>query len=565
MIKFKRFLAVLLSSALIFSMTACGKDNEEDKSKEAGTKTESNDNKEDSDKDELSAADIYEAMEKGFALNKGTYDCEIVVEGGLTDSEGNVTIGINGTVDGTAGTMGMKLGMDVEGVALTFDFSDLLTYVDGKAYISIDSLVKAVSDVDTTAGSYGFPLPEVADVDSDKMMGFTMEMMKALFTNAEAEQDGDTFTITLETAEDYEKGVTALVNYLDENQDEIEAAMKDSMNSVDVQQYLKDLIEYASDDVISVFELLGSPITQADIDEIVDSIDEMEIDDAQVEIFEDLEDVVEEINGMTSEDWEKAMDGEMVTSLSVTLNKDGFKLDFSLEAVKGEESVSASCTYNFTIDDSVSVKAPEDATTLTAIVQYVMDNPQIIQEIGEAINELADKLGDLIDKTSVEQSVIEYPGIDVPDIDDDPYDGVQTFDLESGGSVTVDYDTDVYECDEADKDYRLMYLSTIDGSYSSLDIMINDYSDAKSLYDYCIELFADYTYEGDGVEILDNGTTTVNGITAYYMELESGYEDMTKFYYFIDLSDNYSAELDVYRFSDCDFTVEEMVEAVYFN
>ncbi|MGN0165759.1 MAG: hypothetical protein ACI39R_06215 [Lachnospiraceae bacterium] len=550
MVKFKRFLAVLLSSALIFSMTACGKDDDDDKSKDAGTNTESSDDKDGSDKDDLSAADIYEAIEKGFALNKGTYDCEIIVESDVNDAQGDLTLGMSGDVNGADSSVSMNFDMDINGIALKMDFSDLLVSADGMAYINADSLVKALSGVETEAGYYGFPLPDAADVDAGKIQAISVEMIKALFTNVEAEKDGDTYTLTLETAEDYEKGVTAFVNYVNDNQDEIEEALLDSMNSVDSKEYLKDLVEYVSDDLISMMELLGSPITQDDIDEIVDSIDEMEIDDAQVEIFEDLEDVVEEINGMTSEDWEKAFENvEMKVSLSATLDKDGFDFELLLDMSKADETVSASCTYNFKIDDSLSVEAPKNVKTLTEMVQYVMDNPELMQEVMTAVTELVGELNG-----STGGSVIEYPD----DEDDEKLEGPLNFILENGDTVIIDHDEDILKIHNAELMWLYAGYVTTDGTNSCVNINFYDYYTAEELYNNTIN----DPYEGD--EVLETGTMVINGKDAYYLLVSTQYDTYEAGYY-IALSDEYALEIRMVLYDDCEFSVDEVFNALSFE
>ena len=576
MVKFKKFLAIIMSASLIFSMTACSKDKDEDEKDKETVSSESEEgedkDKEDGKDDEgdkkddeggSSAADIYEALAKASEYDKGTYAWDMSASADVDGEAVDMSLAMDGVIDGTNMTMGLVLEMENAGETLSLDADDLITVVDGMAYINLDAALKAMSGVDTEMGCYGLPLPEVEATDTTEMTGYMEGALKALFTKVEAEQDGDTFTVKLETAEEYVEGIKALVAYLDENKDDINAAVKASADGIDYKAYLIELVEYASEDIMGVCELMGSPITQDEIDALIDSINEGEITESDIDLFENFDEVVTQVEELTVEDMEEFLEeADLVTELSVTAGDD-FSVEFSLIGEKDDADViSVEMSYVITSDDSVSVEAPENETTLTDALQYFVDNPDVMQEVVDGVNAWAESFGG---GNSVDAPVVDNP-VDDPDVDDpdEPSvsaDGSQTFVMSSGDEVTISWDSDMFTADYVDEDWGELWLLTTDGTETEVDIYIEEYSSAQDDYDGWIEFYEEYG-EDDSYSISESGQTTIGSKTVYYIHFNTPYEGVYNSMYMVDLAEDCCVEFDVYYFDDTTSTPEELISSI---
>lgn len=570
MVKFKKFLAIIMSASLIFSMTACSKDKDEDeKDKETvSSESEEGEDKEDGKEGEgdkkddeggSSAADIYEALAKASEYDKGTYEWDMSASADVDGESVDMSLAMDGVIDGTNMTMGLVFDMENAGETLSLDADELIIVVDGMAYINLDAALKAISDVDTEMGCYGLPLPEVEAADATEMTGYMEGALKALFTKVEAEQDGDTFTVKLETAEEYVEGIKALVAYLDENKDDINAAVKASADGIDYKAYLIELVEYASEDIMGVCELMGSPITQDEIDALIDSINEGEITESDVDLFENFDEVVTQVEELTVEDMEEFLETtDLVTELSVTAGDD-FSYEFSLVGEKDNADViSVEMSYVITSDDSASVEAPENETTLTDALQYFVDNPDVMQDVVDGVNAWAESFGG---GSSIEGPVVDNPVIDDPDEPSVSADGSQTFVMSSGDEITISWDTAMFTADYVDEDWYELWLLTTDGTETEVDVYIEEGYTAEESYNSWIEFFDEYG-ESDGYSIAESGQTTIGSKSVYYMDIDTGYEGMYNTMYFVDVDGVGVIEFDVYYFDDSTSTPEELVSSI---
>ncbi len=523
--KFKKIIALLLTVILIFSLAACGK-KDKDKTEQAGA-----------DAENLTAADVWASLKKAKDYSKGKFDLEFNMSVKDNGEESSAVIKASGVRDGKNWSSGFSTLASAEGQNVDLKAENLVTAADGKLYLDLDSLLKAYFDTDSEIGSYGILLPDFITVNGfDKHLE---EIFKAFFVS-KPKKDGDALTLTLETAEDYEKGLKASVKYIDENKNAIEECFKQT-DPDDLRQYLKDLIDDVSDDVVEAAKLLEIPITDDFIENLKTAVDEMDIAETEVNLFKGFEKIAESVEALTVEDIQKALEGnDMITKLEVTAGESDFSVDF--EFTYGED-VKIDFSYAIKGDDSVKVGVPENAASLTEIVQYLVDNPELIQEIGDLTSE-------------------DVPDF-VPDGDDDEPDydfgnsNAVELPMEDGKTLVINYDNSVLEGSDVDESmYEVDFLAT-DGSQSEIDVSIWD-SGAEELYEEMMDFYKEY----DEDSLLQNGEAVINGLDGFGFQIDTETEGFTEYHYFFDCGENVCAEYDLYYFADSDFSEDEIIGAV---
>lgn len=390
MTKFKRLMCLLMVALMVFSLTACGDNSGDKDDKKAGTEVKVDD-----------VSDIFSAAELASQYTKGSYKAEIVFDMDVDGTTASGSMNISGKKDGSNATLSLGIVADAMGTPITLNANNIMTVTGDKAYVALDPIMKAVSGVDTEFGSFPIPMPKIdekAQADAQaKANEVYMGLLKAAFKDVEASKSGNTYTIEVKTAEQYLAVIKGAVNYIADNKDAINEAAN-SGSAFDVKEYLNTLVEFYRDDLKSAGQLLGMEVTDEMIDSYAAQIDAMEIPDSEnVDVFEgvDLDEIKAALDAVSAEDIQDEIDAAgMVLKFSVTAESDKYVFDFNM--AMDEESVGKidiSVKYTFETDSSVSISAPSDETTLTGIVEYISENPDLITEISAGLEEFTELFG----------------------------------------------------------------------------------------------------------------------------------------------------------------------------
>ncbi|MGN0165760.1 MAG: hypothetical protein ACI39R_06220 [Lachnospiraceae bacterium] len=379
----KRILCLFLVMVMLFTMTACGKDKKEET---AGASAEEIEN----------VKDIYDAVQLAESYKKGYYLVDIAydVNTGRTAEEGELTL--NGKTDGKNVNVGFSIS--VEDIYLSA--TNLFSVVDDKAYFSLDSFWKCMVDVETSFGSLPFPMPEIDEKAQADMQAQFKELcyglLKAAFSGVEAVKEGDTYVIELKTAEEYTAVAKAVVDYLIENQDEINACFN-SGSLFDLKEYLVDVVEYYREDLKKSGQIMGSEVSDDVIDFYIETIRNMELQKSEnIDIMEqyDLEALKAEIEATDLEEFQADIDANnLACRLSVKATTDFYSIELCYSA-DGEEvgSLNVTAKYEFRVDADAEVKAPLKETTLAEMTEILKEDKELFNKIYSG---LAEKITEL--------------------------------------------------------------------------------------------------------------------------------------------------------------------------
>lgn len=523
MVKFKRLLAVLLAMMLIVSMTACSKDDD----KKTSGKSE--------EKKDLTLSEALAEAE----YTKGSYTMDMSMVMDESGEETSMSLKTNGDIDGTNQTMGMSMELKDSVTDMSFDFGEFMAVADGKMYLDIDTLVSSLWDVETEFGAYGIPMPEaeVSEELQNKATEIMTGLVEAATKDVEVEAKDGVYTVEVTDAEGFLTVLKNVVAYIDENKDDIEGLVKDSSGTFDVKEYLNTLVDYVSEDLIDAAELLGMELSEDDIDMVKEAIEDMEIAETEVNLFEGWDEVVEEIENTEAEDFE----GEEISlTIEVTVTDDKLAYEISLAASDDETEVEIALSYEFIVDEDMSVKAPENATTLTAMVEYIMDNQDVLLELADAVNAWAEDMGieSGIDEPVVDEPIVDDPVVDDPTVDDEvevTYDG--TIGSFACGEYTVSFDSEVVEVWYVGEDGDYVDFDTVDGN-----AYIDVYFWEDETLDYNVDYYTSYDWYTNCREV------TINGEEAYIID-EMDDEEIWGYICLTAIGDDV-AEFDVVAYED---------------
>lgn len=380
-------------TVMVLALTACGKDSgKKDNDKETGgpgAKVED-------------VETIYDAIGLATEYTKGDYKVEVSFDADVEDVKASGSVSMSGKLDGSDMTTGIGVDANVDGTAIKWSASDIITVADDKAYIDIDAIVEAISKVSTDAGSFAIPLPKkdmgISEETQKKAKDFSDGLLKAALGDIEVKKDGNTFTVEVKEAEQYISFMTGTVDYLINNKDAFNEIINSS-SSVDVKEYFNTLVEYYRDDIKKLGNKLDTEITDEMIDAMVEQyssqLDSM-TDVGDVDVFEDadLEGLKEQLESIDAAELQKEIDeAGMALKFSITADADKYVVDGNFAMEMDGEKMSMSIKYTFEADSSVSVKAPSDVATITSVYEYVESNPDKLQEILQGMQELMGDLG----------------------------------------------------------------------------------------------------------------------------------------------------------------------------
>ena len=437
---FKRATAFVLAGAMTFTMIGCGssKDKKSDKAKKV---------------DISKVASMGEAVELIGDYTKGNYDFELKLNSETPDGGGKIDLTGNGQLDGTNFSVdGIKFEVKNDDESMKLEFSDLLTIVDGRAYINLDSIIKEFSDVDSEFGAYGLLLPNTEKSEKFKKEFFSMcqGAVDAFIEGAEVNGNKDaSFTAVIDDAEAYKKSFDSLADWIDENQDTIISVLESGTKVVEPKKYVNDLVDDIDDDLIAAAEVLGYGqfINEDMIKKLKENVDK-ELDEVNVEdadfsdMFKDFD--KEEIKSKTVDEWQKVLENfdKKDIEVSVKMEEDKYEVSFSAEFEGEGSKVEAEGRFTLNLD-SVSIKAPKNKSSLKEIAEYAKENPQVLQDVMTGFQKYTQSIEDTI--------AFDFGDDDDDDWDDDDDDW--DWDDDDDDSANEDDDDDDADDDDDDWDW----------------------------------------------------------------------------------------------------------------
>ena len=436
--KFKRATAIVMAGTLAFSMIGCGssKDKSSKKKKVDVSKVSS----------------MGEAVEKIGDYTKGNYEYSFKLNSESSDGGGTLEFSGDGKLDGknfTVDTISFKAKTDDANQKI--EFSDLLTLVDGRAYINLDSIIKEFSDVDTEFGAYGLLLPDTEKSDKFKKDFFSLcqGAVDAFIEGAEVKGNKDaSFTAVIDDSEGYKKAFDSLFDWIDDNQDNISSTLQSLTDVVDVKDYVKKLFDDIDEDLIDAAEVLGfdqyvnETVIEGAKSKIDESLEEIDFEEPDFsDLFKGFDKAKADIQSKTVEDWDKMLMGmdKKDIEVSVTMEEEKYEVSFSAEFEGDGAKITAEGKFTLNLDD-VSIKAPKNKSSLKEIAEYAKENPQVLQDVSAGFTKYANNAKDVIAFDFNEDSW------DDDDDDDDDWDD------ESSSSDDDESSADDDESSSADDD-----------------------------------------------------------------------------------------------------------------
>lgn len=401
MFKFKRLLAVATATTMIFSITACG------------SSTSSGGSSSSSSKKIKSVDSLADALEASSYYEQGAYSFKFTAD--MTGST-NISedIAIKGLVSGKDFTTSIAFDYsDGYGTSINYSLDDIITMKNNILYLNVDSIMGLV-DVDTDFGSFGLMLPEVENTDTSNIQTLMNGLVDAVFKDADVEQSGNTYTLVLKTADQYETLMKNAFTYLDENQEAIQKAVNDAVSglsgAIDYDKYIDELAEYYKSDIISAAELLGMSLSEDDYDSYVAYL-KTEVDEAmqnaddefetEINLFENWDKVQEEFETFDWDEFEEEfadVEENVSATLSVTADTNAYLCSFSFVGSDEGEGTNYQMNVEYSFEASnTKISKPSNATTITEMIKYVMNNQDLMMELYDKLDSYVDIAEDLFD------------------------------------------------------------------------------------------------------------------------------------------------------------------------
>lgn len=385
---FKRFLSMFMVLVMVLSFTACKKD--KDDAKEAGGA------------DVSDVENIADAIGVAYDYTQGKYSMVFDVDFEMEEEKIYGVFTVDGEVDDgdVSANLGLKIDSGSLDIALDEQLKNFFVVTGDKLYINLDEAFDVATDVDTSFGSFGIPLPEV-DKDAQKDMQkegqeIIQGILESAFAEVEVEKEGNTFSIKTSDAETFTKLAIGAVKYVSENQDKINDYLDSSNDTVDVQEYLETILDYYREDIKKACEEMGQEMTDDMLDSLLEEVDTEDYMPEDMDYFEnvDFDEILEEMENTDYEEMQQEIDNiGLVVELSLTAESDKYVAELNIE-LKEEDTFKCNigCKYTFEVED-VSISEPEKVASITDIVKYIKENPDELQDMYDGLMEVLDEWG----------------------------------------------------------------------------------------------------------------------------------------------------------------------------
>lgn len=387
--KFKKISATFAAIVMSASCVACGSVDKDATSTKSFT----------------SFSDAFDAASD---FTQGSYSMEVK----SSDKDAFV---LSGKTDGKGLTLD---AINITSGATTFTLNDALTVTPERAYINADSLL-SLAGVDSELGYYGILMPEQADAADNiqtDLISFEKGFIEATFADCDVTADGHTVSVKVDTKDEFKSVATNAVNYILDNETQINNLVTKCSDSFDTKTYFTALINDIYPDLSEAyFTLTGNAFEDVvTSDELIESINTYS-DEASAETSgwaDSLREVKTELDGLTDADWDERyaeIDGSYV-EVSVTVDGDVLSVTGNVNMVSktaddlmydATDETAADTTdtgadtitfgYTFTKGE-VTITAPEKVTSLKGIATYFVDNPDALSSISDKISGMTSSL-----------------------------------------------------------------------------------------------------------------------------------------------------------------------------
>ena len=384
--KKKRLTALALSAVMVFSMAGCGSSDKKDSDKK---------------KDSVKAETLFDAIKLAPEYNHGTYSFSIDADLDIDEIKAEVIMESTGEVDGRNVAPDFAVTIKQGKASAKVELEDAVTVTDDRLYLDFDRVIYLLSGVTTEFGSYGLLLPELDDDDisgyNQKLFDAYADFIETLTDGIEIEGKDGEFTCTIEDREDIKKVYANFVDYIkdEDNRDKVNDLINSAVTMVDYNAYAEALYDDMSPDVISAINAMKGDgyVTEADAEafkeEMLAYVSEETEQIEEIDIFKDsdIEGLVEQFDELTEEDWDELFEQfeTIKLDINVAATEDSYKMDVVFLLEGQGHTARFTVNYEFDVDEDVKVNAPDNASTLTEMAEYLMKDPNILEDIANGL------------------------------------------------------------------------------------------------------------------------------------------------------------------------------------
>ena len=392
--KLKALSATLVATATAATFVSCGVDPEQDATRSAAAQPAF-----------TSVADVFAACSD---YNEGSYSLSVDY---VEPEKSNIVFTMNGLVDGNDFTIA---DITYRQDDTAYSVYNAVSSTNNTLYVNADSLFKVLdSQNSTNFGYYGLVLPDTktSDEATKHVATFVSGMIADAISECDAEFDGRTMKLKLDTKDEFKSISVRCVNYISAHREEIESLYAELSGSVDAKEYLHKLIENIYPDLKGAFGVFADgdmsdfPVKE-EFFEVIDDI-EGEVGDLS-EFFEAIESTKSEFAAKTEDEWDSEWansDGTVIDLTvseqdgTLTVNSDNHIVstityhDYENKQDDGfaEKTITKTCDvsvrFSFVKDD-INITAPENVTTITDIATFYKENPDRLNSLSNGFYKL---------------------------------------------------------------------------------------------------------------------------------------------------------------------------------
>ena len=392
----KRFIAMLLTVIMVFSVTGCGNEKSSDKAK--GTTA-----KEAAKADISKIKTLSDALDTVCDFTEGSFKASLEAE---IDKFGKLSLETEGKLEGEdcsldsysdkievrPAELAAKLNKSNDDIGIptdTLEFSgnikDIITKKDGRLYINLDAIIGQTLKMSTDLGYYSIPLPETDAEIKDKLQKDGREFVKGFIDAASKDLDvsaeNGEFDFKFESKDDIKSVLKNSLNYLNDNTDAIVSLTKQGFQAFDVNAYLTGLLDEKSDDIAAIADAAGKKVSKEELERLKEQILnsrnskalENEIENSD-ELRKEIGNTLEAFDKIDDTKWSRIYNAYKILDpeIKLTIREDGYEFKAKLNTSIEGYDIKAELKYSFEADE-VNISKPEE-TGAKEIISYFKDN-----------------------------------------------------------------------------------------------------------------------------------------------------------------------------------------------
>lgn len=369
----KKIVALLMILVLgLTCLTACG---DKDDEKDSGKKKKS----------AKSYESVYDIVDEIQKFEKGTVILTLDADAG---EDGHVNATINSVTDGKGNIkLGISADVNTKGQKLNLSADDVVIIKDKMAYINLEELVKVAGlaggaeitemFANMKLGYFAVPLPD--DLDYSEILGIfgqfaegSSDFLKGALKDAEVTGEKGDFSIKFTNAQSYKTFLNATADYVEKKAPDVEKAISNnSLDKIDMNAYVKKLLDYYGEDINILAQAMG--VDQAQVNAMLDEIKKQDLNakikeelEGEIGNVDELKESLAEAIGEIRKSADKLTDEQLKDQqleMTVKATDSGFKIKGN--ALLKEDGKEVKADYSIRISDDVSsISAPSKITKL---------------------------------------------------------------------------------------------------------------------------------------------------------------------------------------------------------